>query len=203
MSDDNWSLFQRPMIDWGPRLAWIVMAGMFGGLGFVWCLFAGPIYYLDWYRIRWDLTSLEGVTIERWHANEDISLEEVTVWLTVEGKGTLVVAGLEPGSIVDPIDHLPLVEIGSRRFQATTWGHQGVYETRTGRPVESISYGGSVDIGPDGDFGHMMPLPIRCVRDAVRHFDSIVAVVDGWPQAPATGEFTGKSGLRHTYSVVR
>ena len=94
--------------------------------------------------------------------------------------------------------------MGPYRIRIRGEGFVGVYKHATGEPVRSEFGGGSVDIGPGGDFAHFFPFKIPNIQSAVAHYDDILEIVGGWPESPsAPRHFKNAKGTDYYYWVVR
>ena len=69
----------------------------------------------------------------------------------------------------------------------------------TGESVERSYRAGWIDIGPEGEFGTMLPITVRDINDLIAHYDQLVQYFANWPDREHKRELLLPSGKRVGY----
>ena len=134
---------------------------------------------------------------------DDITYEVHGVKFGIVGRpdAVIVIQRPEEGLAGAP-EHLRIERLGPWQFHECSDGYQGVFEGATGKPVESLGYLNSIDIGPLGEFGAMLPVKVRDVNDVVAHDDELVRYFSTWPDEKTWGRLDNPSGRKLAYCRV-
>jgi len=158
------------------------------------------VYYEDRYRVRAQLDRVRGISDIEVNGWDDITYEVSSTRFKIAGRpDTLIVIQQPQDGLLGDAQHLWLEQLGPWQFQFVTYGYHGVIETESGKPVESLSYRNSIDIGPLGEFGAMLPVEVRDVNDLVSHYDELVRYFATWPDEKRWGRLDKPSGHRKAY----
>jgi hypothetical protein len=155
------------------------------------------LYYMDLIHVRNTLASIDGITDVHVYGFDDLSYEVTLATFALEGRPDAVIGsrGLgEPG-------HVWLQRLGPWEFHECSYGFQGVFETATGKPVESLGFRDCIDIGPSGEYAAMLPVKIRDLNDVVTHYDELVRYFSTWPSGKTWRELEKRPGMRTAYCV--
>jgi hypothetical protein len=125
-------------------------------------------YYDEMNNIKKELNSIPNVSvIDIWAGNEDITLEEVTARIRIQGKGELVLYGLSNDVYNYPTTIL-ISEIGGFSF----------------RTIDKNSYGHNINIGEQGGLKTLFSFKLNTPKDVISHYDEILKIVKNWSVVP-------------------
>ena len=102
-------------------------------------IFNTPKYYKEMNQIKDELNNLENVEVVNIWGHRDITLEEISARIRIEGKGEVVLANLSSDVFNYP-NSVKILEIGGYSFTSFSW-NGGV--------------GPSINIGIKGELGHL------------------------------------------------
>jgi hypothetical protein len=155
------------------------------------------VYYMDLIHVRSRLANIDGITDVRVYGFDDVSYEVTLATFALEGRPDAVIGSRwlgEPG-------HVWLQRLGPWEFQECSYGFQGVINTATGKPVETLGFRDCIDIGPSGEYAAMLPVKIRDLNDVVSHYDELVRYFSTWPDGKTWRELEKRPGTRTAYCV--
>jgi hypothetical protein len=144
-------------------------------------------YYDELNSIKNRLNAINNVSVVNIWGHHDITLEEVTARLRVEGKGEIVLYGLSNDVYNYPVS-VPISEIGGYSFRVFYDGGSG--------------FGSSIDIGREGAFGEFFPFNFPDEQEVIHRYDEILKVVTSWPVFPELKHFYSKSGEEIFLAVI-
>lgn len=138
------------------------------GSAYSYITYASITYYDEMNSIKDELNTIPNVSVVNiWAGNHDITLEEVTVRLKIEGKGELVLYGLS-NDVFDYPNMVLISEIGGYSF----------------RVIYRDSYGHDIDIGNAGQLKELFPFELNNPKDVIDRYDDILKIVKQWSLVP-------------------
>jgi hypothetical protein len=131
-------------------------------------------YYREMNQIKAELNKIENVEVVNIWGHHDITLEEISARLRIEGKGEIVLNNLSSDVFNYPV-RVPLTEIGGYTF--TSFSHIG-------------GIGSTIDIGTRGREGGIpIEKEFETVKDVVDNYDMIYEMVKNLKMAPEINHF--------------
>ena len=125
-------------------------------------------YYDEMNAIKKQLNSIPNVSVvDIWAGNEDVTLEEVTARIKIQGKGELVLGNLSQ-DVYDYPNNISLLEIGGFSF----------------RTLDKNSYGQAINIGKKGHLSKLFNFKLQTPNDVINKYDNILKVVHNWEIVP-------------------
>jgi len=168
-----------------------------------WYYFEGPGYLEEVNFIRKQLNQIPGVEVVDMKWIDDLGPEHILAEIAIEGKGRMLLAGLEKKTFTQPSGVL-LYRVGEFEFRVSGEHYSmqhPVGEPNNVRRVKSEFSGGGLSTGEDGRFSHLFPFELVTVQDAVEHYEEIYEFVSQSPQPPEKGHFKDEDGLNTYYWV--
>jgi hypothetical protein len=176
----------------------IAIAALGMTLGGIRFLYDG--YYEEPNKVIAQLKNINTIYDTKINGFNDVGYEVTNVRFKIAGRpDTLVVIQRPQKGMLGDVGHLWLERLGPWEFHYTTFGQNGVVEANSGKPVESLAYTNSIDIGTLGEFGSMLPVKIRDVNDLVANYDELVRYFTTWPDEQHWGRCDEPSGRRKAY----
>ncbi|CAG5086792.1 hypothetical protein CRYO30217_03281 [Parvicella tangerina] len=140
-------------------------------------------YYGELNQIRDELNSLENIEVINIWGHEDMTLEEISVRLKVEGKGEIVLLGLSKDAFYYPIS-VPINEIEGYSF-TTFYCNGGI--------------GSSLDFGTY-ELGEVLNVKFNSVEDVLNNYDFIVEFIEGLEMSPSVNHF--ETSMSEFYLII-
>lgn len=155
----------------------IALASLF--LSIVLAILGYRYVFYEWEmrNIKADLNAIPGVEVVRIWGHKDITLEEVTARVRIEGKGELVLANLSKDVFRYP--------------KRVTLNSIGGFSFRTFYCSEYDGFGSSIEIGTDSFLGERLGLEFRTPEEVIRHYDEILAFIESLNPAPEPNRMQG------------
>jgi hypothetical protein len=141
------------------------------------------IYYRERNQIRKELNELENVEVVNIWGHRDITLEEISARLRINGKGEIVLYGLSSDSFNYP-NSVDIIEIGG--FSFTSFSCNG-------------GVGSGIDIGTKGELGHLFEMEFNSVKDVIDNYDIILETVSNFS---TEGNYFGIEGMIEHYIFI-
>ena len=150
----------------------------------VYCLFGAalyiygesPFYYAELRKIRKELNEMNGVTVQNIWGHRDLSLEEISANITIEGKGEIVLNNLSK-DVCDYPRRIVISQVGNYSF--TSYYYNG-------------GVGHSIDIGTGAcgaALSQLIGVQFNTVSDVIKHYDRIYQVIDSLNHYPELNHF--------------
>jgi|TergutMp193P3_1026864.scaffolds.fasta_scaffold03293_6 hypothetical protein len=128
------------------------------------------IYFREMNQIKNELNKLENVEVINIWGHEDITLEEISARIRIEGKGEIVLYDLSSSSSsLSYPNRVIIFEIGGYSFTWFSW-NGGV--------------GPGIDIGIRGELGHLIGKEFNTVKDVIDNYDLILEVIENLEMSP-------------------
>ena len=124
-----------------------------------------PFYNAELRKIWKELNEMNGVTVQNIWGHHDLSLEEISAAITIEGKGEMVLNNLSK-DVYDYPQRVIISQIGNYSF--TWYAYNG-------------GVGQSIDIGTGtcgAALNQLIGVHINTVSDVINHYDRIYQVID-------------------------
>jgi hypothetical protein len=158
-------------------------------------------YYADRHQAESLLTKVQGISDVKLHSHVDVTEEVNSSSFTVEG---------HPGSIVqigglrryEDEGRFSVSRIGKWKFRVSGRHYGGAYRADTGEPVESDYLGGSISLGPNSPYTHLIPFEVNTLQDLADHYTELVELFETWPREAEPGTVTLDDGTAQYYYVV-
>ena len=131
-------------------------------------IFNTPKYYKEMNQIKDELNNLENVEVVNIWGHRDITLEEITARVRIEGKGEIVLANLSSDVFNYP-NRVIILEIGGYSFTSFSW-NGGV--------------GPGIDIGIRGELGRLIGKEFNAVKDVIDNYDLILELIENLEMPP-------------------
>ncbi len=127
--------------------------------------------------IQSELNSIPGVEVINIWGHQDITLEEISARIRVEGKGEMVLANLSKDEFRYP-DQVILISIGGFSF-------------RTFYCSKHDGFGSSIDIGTGSYLGRRLGLEFQSPQDVISQYDFILEFIESLNRAPEPNRVQG------------
>jgi hypothetical protein len=124
-------------------------------------------------QIKKELNELENVEVVNIWGHRDITLEEISARLRINGKGEIVLLNLSSDSFHYP-NSVPIMEIGGYSF--TTFSCIG-------------GIGSAINIGTQGNLGQLFNIEFITVKDVINNYDLIFGTISNLKMAPENNHF--------------
>jgi hypothetical protein len=134
-------------------------------------------------QIKKELNELENVEVVNIWGHRDITLEEISARLKINGKGEIVLYGLSADSFKYP-NRVPIIEIGGHSF--TSFSCNG-------------GIGSGIDIGTKGELGHLFDIEFNSVKDVIDNYDIILDIISNFSP---DGNYFWTEGMVEEYIFV-
>jgi hypothetical protein len=132
-------------------------------------------YYRELRQIKNEINSLDGVRVLKITGNHDLTLEEISALIEIDGKGVLHVFNLKPNyELTFPIS---IYQIDNYKFYEWTCE---VYSTCK----DFKGSGGSLTLGQMGIDQYRLDKPIKNLKDLINSYDQILELVERMPKFP-------------------
>ena len=156
-------------------LKWAVISigGLLGCLIIAFIVYEKVFYEREMNQIKKELNKLENVEVVAIWGHRDITLEEITARLRIENKGEIVLYDLNSFVFIYP-NRVPIFEIGEYSF---TW-----FSCNGG-------VGSGIDIGTQGELGHLINKEFKTVKDVLDNYDLIVETIKSLKMSPEINHF--------------
>jgi len=151
----------------------ISIGGLLGCLIIAFIVYEKVFYEREMNQIKKELNKLENVEIVAIWGHRDITLEEITARLRIKNKGEIVLYDLNPFLFTDP-HRVSIFEIGGYSF---TW-----FSCNGG-------IGSGIDIGTQGELGHLINKEFKTVKDVLDNYDLIVETIKSLKMSPEINHF--------------
>lgn len=135
------------------------------------------VYEEEMRMIKADLNAIPGVEVLRIWGHKDVTLEEVTARIRLEGKGELVLANLSKDEFRYP-EQVILNSIGGFSF-------------RTFYCSQNDGFGSAIDIGTESYLGERLGLEFTTPEEVVRQYDRILEFIENLNRAPEPNRMQG------------
>jgi hypothetical protein len=124
-------------------------------------------YYDELNEIKADLNKMKGVTVVNIWGHDDITLEEISARIRIDGKGELVLLDLTKGGNMLP-ERVYIHEIGGYTFNSASCAcYSG-----------GLGVGSSIDIGSESYLGNLLGLKFTNTKMIIENYDQIYNVID-------------------------
>lgn len=141
-------------------------------------------YERDLREVRRRLESIPGVVVKSIGGNEDLTLEDIFATVEIAGPRELSL-GYVTSKSFELGGGFFVRHIGTMSPRYTSYGHQGVYESATGRAVRSHAYGSGLPFGSAGEFVELVPVRVARIQDVIQHAELLETTLKQWPRCPA------------------
>lgn len=174
-----------------------------------WFQHFGPGYDAEFEAVRTELQEIPGVEIIELTCvhDKDIPLlpyiKNISARIEVKGAGEMVFTGLSRDSF-HSAEHIGLRSLGDTVFRYRRRGYLGAYQQASGEPTISEGFGGSMNIGREGEFAALFPFEIPDIQTAVERYGEISKIVNQWPESPLPPQhFQTESGVDYYHWIVK
>ena len=156
-------------------LKWVLISigGLLGCLIIAFIVYEKVFYEREMNQIKKELNNLENVEVVAIWGHRDITLEEITARLRIENKGEIILYNLNSFVFIYP-NRVPIFEIGGYSF---TW-----FSCNGG-------IGSGIDIGTQGELGHLINKEFKTVKDVLDNYDLIVETIKSLKMSPEINHF--------------
>ena len=155
-------------------------------------------YKREFRQITDKLRQIPNVTVVNAGGNEDVTFEDIFAELRIDGHATLALTQLTSDAF-DGGAPFYVSRVGNLEPRVTSFGFQGVFETATGKPVKSVSFGSAIAAG-DNELAHSVCCArYQTVPQAISAWKSLEAELADWPRCPGFREVVGASGTIYRY----
>jgi hypothetical protein len=146
------------------------------------------LYFWDRDAVESRLNSMESISNVQVQGHDDLTYEVHAASFCLKGRpdAQITISISSPKSLTKT-GHLRLSSIGPWRFCVHGYGYVGVGNSKTGAEIKSKFFGGSIDIGQRGRFGHLMPCEITSIDDVIANYDRLVEFFADWPDESDPG----------------
>lgn len=161
-------------------LQWILLLveGLVFTLALILLGYKYVFYEAEMRGIKSDLNAIPGVEVVKIWGHKDITLEEISARVRIEGKGELVLANLSKDEFRYP-EQVILNSIGG-------------YSFKTFYCSEHDGFGSAIDIGTRSYLGDRLGLEFRTPEEVVRQYERILEFVENLNRAPEPNRMQGE-----------
>lgn len=146
------------------------------------------LYFWDRDAVESRLNSIDSISNVVVQGHDDVTYEVHGASFCLKDRpDTQIAIAISSARSLTNTGHLRLSSIGPWQFGIHGHGFVGVVNIKTGEEVKSEFYAGSIDIGPKGRFGHLMPFEITSVDDLAANYDELVEFFANWPDESEPG----------------
>jgi hypothetical protein len=151
-------------------LKWLLISlgGLLGCSAIAVILYFNIFYYLEMNQIKKELNKIENVEVINIWGHKDITLEEISARIKIKGKGEIVLANLNSNDNNYP-NRVCIYEIGGYSFTEFSW-NGGI--------------GSGIDIGNQGELGHLFECEFKTVNDVINDYDLIYKTITSLKMSP-------------------
>lgn len=155
-------------------------------------------YKREFRQITEKFQRIPNVTVINAGGNEDVTFEDIFTELRIHGSGTLTLTQLTSAAF-DGREPFYVSRVGNLEPRVTSYGFQGVFETATGKPVKSVSFGSAIAIG-DNELAHAVCCArYQTIPQVISAWKKLETELAAWPRCPALREVVGASGTVYRY----
>lgn len=168
-------------------LKWILISiiGIIGLLALVFFTYNNYFYEREMHQIQAELNKIENVEVINIWGHKDITLEEISVRLSIKDKGEIVIYGLSEDVFKYP-ERVIISEIGGYSF--TRFAHYG-------------GIGSSINIGNENELGKLIGKQFYEVKDVIDNYTEIIEVIENLKHSPDINHF--ESATSESYLLVK
>ncbi len=138
-------------------------------------------------NIKSDLNEIDGVSVLDIWGHKDLTLEEVSARIRIEGKGEIVLINLS-SDVYDYPNSVYIKEIGGLSFTSISCGN-------------NLGFGSSIDISENSDVGKMIGIKFESPKVVIENYDLILQAVKSLKQAPDLNYFEHENYERYLMIV--
>lgn len=132
-------------------------------------------YEAELKKIKSELSEIDGVSVLDIWGHKDITLEEVSARIRIEGKGEIVLINLS-SDVYDYPNSVYVKEIGGLSFTSISCSN-------------SLGFGSSIDISENSDIGKLIGVKFDSPKEVIKNYDLILQAVKSLKRAPELNYF--------------
>ncbi len=133
-------------------------------------VFYDSLYERELRSIKDDLSQIPGaILIDIW-GYQDLTLEEISARILVEGKGEIVLRNLS-SDVYNYPDRVLIEEIGGFSFKLIFCS-------------DSLGFGNLLDISKNSDVGKLIGIDFNSPKDVIQNYDEILKAIKSLKRAP-------------------